>query len=1857
MKKILSIILTVTMVFSLVAAFRAPTAKAAATLTATPVSGTFSGGTDAAGGGTDAIGTITAIPNATTATITLVTKGTGVFGTSPNVTRTTTLPLNVGTSTDADWLSTGLKWITFDSTSNLRVGDTISVAGATPGVGTVQNIVSATEAVVQVSTAQITPSTTVVTVTTECPLGSVNSTDPLWKTGTVSSSYTVVLTSTATLRVGDQITVAMDADTGTKATASFTLGGTITAGNSVVVAWYDTGAVLRTTAAYIVPVGGTLTTVTAAVVAAINAVVAGTATASTYTITLTQDAVGLIGNGKTFAVTIAEGSTSLTIKTLGGLNQPAYVEFSKTIQLVARDQLGADVTASATWTFSGTSVANVVAGLVTASVGTAGPSTVTATLSSGVTASFVVNVISVQTITSLTVTPNPANLTVSAGATQQFNAIAASATYSQLDYTTQVTWADDLPVATISITGLLTYSSAESGRVYASTPGLSNLAIVTIGTTGVFPTTGAATSVTSTGATLNGTTGTSAPSASFFWYGPTSAGPFTTTSSLPAGWTSVAASPAVTTASTPFAAVISGLIAGQVYYFVAWNTVASVHYPGAVLSFTTTGIPSGGLPTCIVVTDTAKKVSATNVLRWFEPVPNDGTLKSATDYYHVYNMGDIIHGYLSTDGVTVRDPLLMTAMWKVELIKDTGVVVDTVNVSAYTSYFTMGTGNVSEDGLYFLRVWLSGGQILYCTYPVYIKYNIVFAAETIKSCPGMQTISGWITRGNGQTVLVPVNVFLTYPDKNPGDGDLVSDFDYAAYYTVAPMSSGQFTLTFNIDRSGDGFINDNELGYFYVYVSDGYNGDASTLPQDPVINTNDAIVYKRLSNIPSDFALNLSTYVNPTLLYKAQDDQPVLLQLLDQTGAPVEDATFTVKYEDGTAIVVTPTEVSPGYYRFELDLASSGTHSEVRFMANKSIYGVSKDSNLVIIPLRDKGPFNPYIDVDFGVTPAEDNGEYYDYYGKYLDQDVYWRLPCTIGTLINIKVALWPVADSTNWKIYKVTPKISGPIKLITDAAYGYVLGDAVYKNRVGYYGTYLITGPGKITASISAKIWERVSDKCEFNEYNACCYDYSKTFEICEIAACSVDKVALTNGAQIDDTTIEVGKKADLVLSISDGGDIECGCNSKVVWMYMVDGDGNPVEDAFTMNTYGTGTKTLDEIWWNPMNAYGTGGGIIGADNVARLYPPLPYQPILFGATDNSLMIKDNCSTLTFSGLQFNYPNAEDCEYTLVVKVFGLKRTYDACGNLTIAYPMVAELINPVDIIASVTELSTTATIIEAGLDPDKILAGVPVTIELTDPGFDPDYSYDVSVWLNSIDASLYNKVGFATWSETDTGIRINFSKAFGSEDGYGNPLEKIIIYGYQYNDPDGECKSKAEFMVELPVVMPEFTVEIGLLDGTKIPNDGILTEGFGEIAYVTPVDPRGIHDFANDSWTLDAYNTTDACGLATDYVDHDIVPGECCGRQAIKIVGYDNPCVEDEPLVDLYFSMNSADIYVSSFTLVKPTVALTLEDIYGNKIEKAPVTVPPTLTHVIFNVKDAHGHGAPGVYIEVSFAEISGSASGYTSWDWTDNYTNKDGESDWVYPFTKSGKYYVSAGMEDDILPVCLVEYLGWGINTSATFEAVYVAPVLDTTKPVVEASAPATVTSPMVTVTGKVSDNVGVVSLWIGAMKVDFAPDGTFSAKVDVAEGANTIKVVAFDAAGNMGEKTLTVTYAVPKVTVVKVQIGSDIMIVNGKAVQIDAPAEIMNGRTFLPLRAISEALGATVDWIAETQGITVTLGENTIGLQIGNTSAVVNGTVMTLDAAPYIKNNRTMVPFRVIAEGLGATVEWDPALRIVTVTLAQ
>lgn len=96
--------------------------------------------------------------------------------------------------------------------------------------------------------------------------------------------------------------------------------------------------------------------------------------------------------------------------------------------------------------------------------------------------------------------------------------------------------------------------------------------------------------------------------------------------------------------------------------------------------------------------------------------------------------------------------------------------------------------------------------------------------------------------------------------------------------------------------------------------------------------------------------------------------------------------------------------------------------------------------------------------------------------------------------------------------------------------------------------------------------------------------------------------------------------------------------------------------------------------------------------------------------------------------------------------------------------------------------------------------------------------------------------------------------------------------------------------------------------------------------------------------------------------------------------------------------------------------------------------------------------------------------------------------------------------------------------------------------------------------------------------------------------------------------------------------------------------DTCPEIINNRTMVPLRFISEALGATVDWNGENQSISLKKSNKEIGMQIGNNLMKVNtnGDVKEsfLDSPPIVnKDNRTLVPVRAIAEAFGIEVQWD------------
>lgn len=114
-----------------------------------------------------------------------------------------------------------------------------------------------------------------------------------------------------------------------------------------------------------------------------------------------------------------------------------------------------------------------------------------------------------------------------------------------------------------------------------------------------------------------------------------------------------------------------------------------------------------------------------------------------------------------------------------------------------------------------------------------------------------------------------------------------------------------------------------------------------------------------------------------------------------------------------------------------------------------------------------------------------------------------------------------------------------------------------------------------------------------------------------------------------------------------------------------------------------------------------------------------------------------------------------------------------------------------------------------------------------------------------------------------------------------------------------------------------------------------------------------------------------------------------------------------------------------------------------------------------------------------------------------------------------------------------------------------------------------------------------------------------------------------------------------------------IGSTIMNVNGSNIIMDVAPYIKAGRTYVPVRYLGDALGATTAWDAATKTVTVTKGDKTVVLVIGSTIAKVNGADVQMDVAPEIVNGRTMLPARWVAEGLGYQVGWNAALQQVVI----
>ena len=96
-------------------------------------------------------------------------------------------------------------------------------------------------------------------------------------------------------------------------------------------------------------------------------------------------------------------------------------------------------------------------------------------------------------------------------------------------------------------------------------------------------------------------------------------------------------------------------------------------------------------------------------------------------------------------------------------------------------------------------------------------------------------------------------------------------------------------------------------------------------------------------------------------------------------------------------------------------------------------------------------------------------------------------------------------------------------------------------------------------------------------------------------------------------------------------------------------------------------------------------------------------------------------------------------------------------------------------------------------------------------------------------------------------------------------------------------------------------------------------------------------------------------------------------------------------------------------------------------------------------------------------------------------------------------------------------------------------------------------------------------------------------------------------------------------------------------------------IDEGRTLVPFRAIFEALGCAVSYSPRKDGnfVNAMKGEKYLSLKIGSDEMQVGGKTVKLDAAPRIENGRTLVPLRAVSESLNLKVDWDGETKTITI----
>ncbi len=118
--------------------------------------------------------------------------------------------------------------------------------------------------------------------------------------------------------------------------------------------------------------------------------------------------------------------------------------------------------------------------------------------------------------------------------------------------------------------------------------------------------------------------------------------------------------------------------------------------------------------------------------------------------------------------------------------------------------------------------------------------------------------------------------------------------------------------------------------------------------------------------------------------------------------------------------------------------------------------------------------------------------------------------------------------------------------------------------------------------------------------------------------------------------------------------------------------------------------------------------------------------------------------------------------------------------------------------------------------------------------------------------------------------------------------------------------------------------------------------------------------------------------------------------------------------------------------------------------------------------------------------------------------------------------------------------------------------------------------------------------------------------------------------------------------------RLTIGSTTLRKGSETMEMDVPPQLVGDRTMVPVRFVAEALGGKVDWSDAEQRAYIVYNDNIVEVPVQSAQIYVNGEAVQVDAPAQILGGRTMLPLRAVAEGLGLAVDYEDATRSITIS---